>query len=107
MSAVIHPHIDVDQNGVARFKGTRFKVNHVIFEHTRWKWSAEAIQLQHPELSLAQVHSALAYYYDNQAEVDRDLRGSEQECLELRRQSEDTELQTELRGKLSQSPSQP
>jgi uncharacterized protein (DUF433 family) len=81
MATALFPHIELDDRGVARFTGTRFKIIHVIIEHTHWKWSPEAIQLQHPDLTLGQIHSALAYYFDHQADFD----------AEIRRQAEDAE----------------
>jgi len=35
--------------------------------------SPEEIHFQYPHLSLAQIHSALAYYYDHQAEFDTEI----------------------------------
>ncbi len=35
------------------------------------------------DISLAQVHAALAYYYENQAEIDADIREDVQIGLEL------------------------
>ena len=32
-------------------------------------WDADEIQRQHPHLTLGQIHSCLAYYYDHQ-EID-------------------------------------
>jgi len=32
-----------------------------------------------PHLTLAQVHDALAYYYDNREEIDRDLAENTEE----------------------------
>ena len=100
MSVIAHPHLEVDQNDVARFAGTRFKVLDVVIEHIIWKWPAEAIQLQHPELSLSQVHSALAYYYDNRALVDAQIQERERKVEEVRQHTEDRELQARLRKRL-------
>ena len=44
---------------------------------------------QHPassNLSLAQVHAALAYYYANQAEIDADLEAEDRETEALERE---------------------
>ena len=34
----------------------------------------EEIHFQHPNLSLAQIHGALTYYYENQDKVDEQIR---------------------------------
>lgn len=41
---------------------------------------------QHPQLTLGQVHSALAYYWDHQEEIDADLRRREALVEEIRRE---------------------
>ena len=39
-----------------------------------WRgWSAEEIVRQYPYLTLAEAHSALAYYHDNRDEIDSEL----------------------------------
>ena len=37
-------------------------------------WSPEEYHLQHPGISLAQIHAALAYYYEHQIELDQAIR---------------------------------
>jgi uncharacterized protein (DUF433 family) len=39
---------------------------------------------QFPSLTLAQIHDALAYYYDNREEVDRDLAENTEEAVRRR-----------------------
>lgn len=102
VSTVRCAHIGVDDRGIARIEGMRFKVMDLVIEHTVWKWPAEAIKLQHPELSLAQIHSALAYYYDNQAEVDAQIQDRDRRVEELRREFEDPARQAELRKRLAE-----
>jgi hypothetical protein len=31
------------------------------------------LHFQHPQLTLGQIHSALAYYWDHKAELDQDI----------------------------------
>ena len=49
------------------------KVRQIAVEHTAWKLNAEQIQAGHPHLSIASVHSALAYYYDHKEEVEEEI----------------------------------
>ncbi|MEY2428864.1 MAG: hypothetical protein QOJ40_1749 [Verrucomicrobiota bacterium] len=63
-------HIRLDEGGVAWIDDTRSKVIEVAMDHLAHGWSAEEIHRQHPHLSLAQTHAALAFYYDRQAEFD-------------------------------------
>jgi uncharacterized protein (DUF433 family) len=70
MNAIAYPHIHI-RDGMAYIEDTRLKVVHLIIAHRFSGWDAQQIREQYPSLSLAQIHSALAYYYDNQAEMDR------------------------------------
>lgn len=70
-------HIFVDDRGVAWIKDANTKVVEVALDVIAWKMTPEAIQAQHPHLSLAQICAALAYYYDHNAvinaQIERDL----------------------------------
>ncbi|MEW6300540.1 MAG: DUF433 domain-containing protein [Thermodesulfobacteriota bacterium] len=71
MLTVTYPHIEVTPEGGLVLAGTPIKVIEIVLDHLAHRWDAEQIQRQHPHLSLGQIYSALAYYYDHQAEVDR------------------------------------
>lgn len=73
MSVSPYPHIEVTPEGVPLIAGTRIKVVEVVLDRLAHNWDADEIQRQHPHLTLAQIYSALAYYYDHQDEVDRDI----------------------------------
>ncbi|MCY3022716.1 MAG: DUF433 domain-containing protein [Planctomycetota bacterium] len=75
-------HIRVDRKGRAWIKGTPYKVLDIAIDHVVHGFSPEEIHFQHyGEPSLAQIHAALSYYYDHQAELDgqleREVRGFE------------------------------
>lgn len=36
-------------------------------------WSSEEIARQYPHLSLSEIHSALAYYFDHQEQIDSEI----------------------------------
>jgi hypothetical protein len=50
------------------------KVVELVVEQQAYGWSPEELHLQHPYLTLGQIHSALAYYWDHLAELDRDVQ---------------------------------
>ncbi len=66
-------HILLDDAGVAWIDETNIKVIEVVLDRTARGWSPEEIHFQHSHLSLAQIHAALAFYYDHQEEVDRQI----------------------------------
>ena len=92
-------HIWLDDQGRAWIDDTNVKVIEVVVDHIAWKWSPEAIHLQHPTLSLAQIHAALAYYYDHQAEFDPEMERQDREYEAARAaQGIDTPVHRKLRA---------
>lgn len=68
-----YEHIVVDEQGVPLIAGTTMKVVELVTAQMAHGWSPEELHFQFPYLSLGQIHSALAYYWDHQAELDRDI----------------------------------
>lgn len=60
--------------GSAVIRGTRFPVWSLVEYVLRGGMTPEEIVRDWDYLTLAQVHGALAYYYDHEAEIDRDIR---------------------------------
>jgi len=73
MATLLYPHIDVSRAGVPYIAGTQTKVVEIVLDRLAYHWDADEIHRQHPHLSLAQIHSALAYYYDHQAEMEGEI----------------------------------
>ena len=64
-------HIRLDEQGRAWIDDTNVKVSEVVKDWLAHGSSPEEMCLQYPHLSLAQVHAALSFYYDHQAQFDR------------------------------------
>ena len=76
MSSAVAPvsHIRVE-DGRAWIDGTSYKVLDVVLDHLAYGWSPAEIHFQHyGEPSMAQIHAALSYYYDHQAELDAEIQ---------------------------------
>lgn len=95
-SDVIKSHIRVDEKGVAWIVDTQVKVVEVVMDKLAWGWSPEEMHYQHPGLSLAQIHSALACYRDHQEEVDADIERRLKRAAEIRAATENKALQARL-----------
>lgn len=67
------PHIVVDAEGVAWLGNTNVKVVEVVIDSTSLQMSSSQIHAAHPELSLAQIHAALSYYFDHKAQIDSQI----------------------------------
>jgi uncharacterized protein (DUF433 family) len=74
-SEVIHPYVERRpgvQGGRPIIKNRRFPVSSIVQNYRRGL-SVEEILHEFPQLSPAEVHDALSYYYDHQAEIDREI----------------------------------
>ena len=68
-----YEHVALNEDQVPVIAGTNMKVVELIMEQTAYGWSPEELHFQHPYLTLGQIHSALAYYWDHQKELDQDV----------------------------------
>jgi uncharacterized protein (DUF433 family) len=68
-----YEHIVLDTTGVSIIAGTNMKVIELVLEKYAYGWSPEELHFQHPYLTLGQIHSAFAYYWDHQKELDADI----------------------------------
>jgi uncharacterized protein (DUF433 family) len=70
------------RGGKPHIAGTRITVSDVAFFHLKWGMSVAEIAAEY-NLSLASVHAALAYYFDNRAEIDRRTAEDEAYAAEM------------------------
>jgi uncharacterized protein (DUF433 family) len=62
--------------GRPRIDGHRIQVEDVAIWHERMGMSPDEILPEHPSISLAEVHAALAYYYENRERIDADIEAA-------------------------------
>ena len=67
--------------------GTRIRIVDIAVEYEYMNYTPDDIVNAHPHLKLEQVHDALSYYYEHQAEIDGKIREDE-EFVEKLRQSQ-------------------
>lgn len=70
--------------GKASIDNTRIRVNNVVWFHKEGL-RPEQILEHYPDLSLAQVHSALAYYYDHVEEIEAELAAEDEAAADFER----------------------
>ncbi len=68
-----YEHIVLNEKKQLVIKGTRVKLLQLVLDKIAYGWSPEELQFQHPELTLGQVYSALAYYVDHQQELNNEI----------------------------------
>ena len=92
-------HVTLDAGGVAWIEGKNVKVLEIVQDHLAYGWSAEAIHEQHPSLSLAEIHSALAFYYDHSAEIETQLTQLGGELKKIRSATGESSFQKRLHAR--------
>ena len=103
MTRTLTNHIWLDECGVAWVDDTNVKVIEIALEKLAHGISPEEMVYQHPGiLTLAQVHAALSFYYDHQAELDALIEQRYRRAEELRAAAPETPGRKRLRalGKL-------
>lgn len=95
-------HVRLDKSGVAWVDDTKVKVVEVMLDHLAYGYSPEEIHLQHPHLSLAQVHAAFAYYYDHQEGLDAELEQRYERAQAARTKAGEAFTRKKLTARLKQ-----
>jgi uncharacterized protein (DUF433 family) len=68
------PHVMKEDGLPARLANQpRVRVAMIVTDYLAYGWSVDEMHRQHPDLSLADLHAAMAYYYDHQEEIDDEI----------------------------------
>ena len=65
------------RGGKPHIAGHRITVEDVAIWHERMGMSPDEIVSEYPTITLSDVHTALAYYYDHRDEIDQAIREGE------------------------------
>ena len=95
-SAPQYPHI-ASIAGVPTIAGTTMKVVELVMAQNAYGWSPEELHFQHPDLSLGQIHAALAYYWDHKEQLDQDIERRSRLAEEARDKAGPSPLAARLR----------
>ena len=72
--AVTYPHIVKDPGSPACLKRLpRVRVAQIVMDYLYQGWSPDEICNQYPHLKPAEVHSAMAYFFDHQEEIENEI----------------------------------
>ena len=99
LSETRYEHIMLNEAQVPMIAGTTMKVIELVLDHLAYGWSPEELHFQHPHLSLGQIHSALAYYWDHKAELDQDIERRLQVVDQLQQTAPSTSLAERLKAR--------
>lgn len=79
IAQVLDRHIEITTGvagGKPRIAGRRITVQNIVVWHERMGRTADEICAEH-DLTLADVHAALAYYFDHREAIDRSIDESD------------------------------
>jgi len=93
-----YEHIVLNEDGTPMISETRIKVVEVVLDHLAHGWSPEEIHFQHPSLSMGQIHSALAYYWDHKEEIEREIERRQETADRIEREIDSNPLRDRLKA---------
>jgi len=93
-----YEHVVLDDSGVPVIAGTTMKVIELVLGMKAYGWSPEELKFQHPYLTLGQIHSGLAYYWDHQEELDADIERRLRKVDRLRQRTKPAPLLKKLKA---------
>ena len=73
LSPTTYEHIVLDETGIPWIQDANTKVVELVAVAKAHGSSPEELAYQYPHLTLGQVYSALAYYWDHCVQIDLDL----------------------------------
>jgi uncharacterized protein (DUF433 family) len=92
-----YEHIVLEDGQVPLIAGTTMKVVELVTAQQAFGWSPEELAFQFPYLTMGQIHSALAYYWDHQTELNEDMARRRAMVDDLRREASNEALVARLR----------
>ena len=97
--ATTYEHITLTENGVPMIDGTTTKIVEIVLETKAYGWSPEEVHFQHPYLSLGQIYSAMAYYFDHLQEFEREIKERLEKVGNIRASLGESKVQEKLKEK--------
>lgn len=94
-----YPHILKQAGRPARLERTpRVRVAQIVTDYLNYGWSVDEMCRQHPYLSLAEAHAAMAYYFDHQDEIHAEIEAEWKELDEAMAKAPSSPLRARLKA---------
>ena len=93
--------------GRPRIDGHRIQVEDVAIWHERMGMSPDQIVSEYPSITLADVHAALAYYYENRERIDADIEAAKKYAEEMMAKAGPSRLEEKLRQRKADATDDP
>jgi hypothetical protein len=95
-----YPHIEKPADQPARLgRIPRVRVAQIAMDYLAYGWSPDEMCRQHPYLTPAEAHAAMAYYFDHQPEIDAEIRAELDQAECTHQAAQDSPIRLLLRAK--------
>ncbi|XZN99726.1 MAG: DUF433 domain-containing protein [Microcoleus sp.] len=98
LTATEYKYVELDEKNVPIIAGTTMKVIELVQAHIAYGWSPAELHLNHRYLTMSQIHSAFAYYWDHKQELDADMQRRFEYAEKLRLEAGESPLSKKLRA---------
>ena len=68
-----YKYISLSDGNIPYIAESTMKVVELITSHLIYGWSHAELHFQYPHISLSQIRSAFAYYWDHKIDIDQDM----------------------------------
>jgi uncharacterized protein (DUF433 family) len=97
ITATEYKYVQLDDRNIPIIKGTSMKIVELITSVKAYGWTPEELLQSYPHLTLSKIYSALAYYLDNQQEIDADIDRREEYVKQLEQEAGESPFAARLR----------
>lgn len=100
-SQTVYPHIEkISASKPAHLKRIpRVRIAQIVMDYLAYGWSVEEMCRQHTYLTLSEAHSAMAYYFDHQEEIDQEIYSEWEEAHQAKKDSSPSPFLVRMRAK--------
>jgi uncharacterized protein (DUF433 family) len=95
-----YAHIEKTEGESACLSRTpRVRVAQIVMDYLAHGWSVDEMCRQHPYLTPAEAHAAMAYYFDHQEEIDSEVEAEARGAAAALADAPTTPFLTRMRAK--------
>ena len=87
ITATEYKYVQLDDRNIPIIEGTSMKIVELLTSVKAYGWTPEELLESYPHLTLSKIYSALAYYLDNQQEIDADIERREEYVRQLEQEA--------------------
>ena len=98
ITATEYKYVQLDDRNIPIIEGTSMKIVELLTSVKAYGWTPEELLQSYPHLTLSKIYSALAYYLDNQQEIDADIERREEYVKQLEQEAGESPFATRMRA---------